>query len=318
MAPGPGQLAVVGTPVHAAQAAAPDRPASASAGTSLKAQFYKDVLESSPTVDWFEVHPENYMVEGGPLLRHLEAIRRDYPLSLHGVGMSLGSCEPPASNHLDRLAALVDRFQPFVVSEHLSWSRTNDAFFADLLPLPMTREALATVSANLARAQDHLGRALLIENPSAYLQFRDQEIPEPEFLSELVQRTGCGLLLDVNNLFVSASNQAFDPIAWLDSIDLQAVEEIHLAGHAIDRASGPCIRIDDHGSPVPDGVWNLYRVVVQRCGPTPTLIERDANLPPLQDLVDEAQMAGRIMRDLVAGSAGGRPSPDGAARARLG
>lgn len=310
---------MAGTPVDAALAAASDRPASASAGIGLKAQFYKEVIESSPTVDWFEVHPENYMVEGGPPLRHLEVIRRDYPLSLHGVGMSLGSCEPPTSSHLDRLATLVDRFQPFVVSEHLSWSRTNDTFLADLLPLPMTREALTTVSANLARAQDHLGRALLIENPSAYLQFRDQEIPEPEFLSELVQRTGCGLLLDVNNLFVSASNQDFDAITWLDAIDLQAVEEIHLAGHAIDRASGSCIRIDDHGSPVPDEVWNLYRVVMQRRGPTPTLIERDANLPPLQDLVDEAQMAARIMRSLTASRADGRPSwtPDGAARAHL-
>ena len=307
------------TQADAAIATASDRPASGGAGIGLKAQFYLEVLESSPMVDWFEVHPENYMVEGGPPLRHLEAIRRDYPLSLHGVGMSLGSCEPPPASHLDRLAALVDRFQPFVVSEHLSWSRTGDAFFADLLPLPMTREALATVSANLARAQDHLGRALLIENPSAYLQFRDQEIPEPEFLSELAQRTGCGLLLDVNNLFVSACNQDFDPIAWLDAVDLQAVEEIHLAGHAIDQASGSCIRIDDHGSPVPNGVWELYRVVVQRRGPTPTLIERDANLPPLQDLVDEAQMAARMMRDLVADSTDGGPSraSDGAAHARL-
>ncbi len=310
---------MAGTPVDAALAAASDRPSSASAGIGLKAQFYNEVLESFPAVDWFEVHPENYMVEGGPPLRHLEAIRRDYPLSLHGVGMSLGSCEPPTSSHLDRLAALVDRFQPFVVSEHLSWSRTNDAFLADLLPLPMTREALATVSTNVARAQDHLGRAILIENPSAYLQFRDQEIPEPEFLSELVQRTGCGLLLDVNNLFVSARNQDFDPIAWLDAIDLQAVEEIHLAGHAIDEVNGSSIRIDDHGSPVPDGVWDLYRVVMQRRGPTPTLIERDANLPPLQDLVDEAHMAARIMRGLVAGNADGRPSrtANGAARTHL-
>ena len=174
-----------------------------------------------------------------------------------------------------------------------------DTFFADLLPLPLTHETLRTVSANVCRAQDHLGRTLLIENPSAYLQFSEPEIPEPEFLRELSRRTGCGLLLDVNNLFVSSFNQGFDPIEWLDAFDLEAVQEIHLAGHAVDRASGQAIRIDDHGSPVPADVWELYRTVIQRRGPTPTLIERDANLPQLRDLVAEAQLAARIMREHI-------------------
>ena len=267
------------------------------------------MLDTSPPLDWFEVHPENYMVEGGPPLRYLEAVRSDYPLSLHGVGMSLGSVEPPAPDHLDHLARLIDRFEPFVVSEHLSWSRTEDAFLADLLPVPMTREALATVSANVGRAQDRLGRALLVENPSAYLGFRDQDIPEPEFLSELARRTGCGLLLDVNNLFVSACNQGFDPVGWLDAFHLDAVEEIHLAGHAVDQANGHEIRVDDHGSPVPTGVWDLYRTVIRRRGPTPTLIERDANLPPLADLVAEARTAARIMRETAAGTGVDRSRP---------
>ncbi len=283
-----------------------------SAGIGLKAQFYQEVLDTSPPLDWFEVHPENYMVEGGPPLRYLEAIRGKYPLSLHGVGMSLGSVEPPARDHLEHLSGLIDRFEPFVVSEHLSWSRTEDAFLADLLPLPMTRETLATVSANVCRAQDHLGRALLVENPSAYLQFRDQDLPEPEFLSELARRTGCGLLLDVNNLFVSACNQGFDPITWLDAFHLEAVEEIHLAGHAVDQANGHSIRVDDHGSPVPTGVWDLFRTVIRRRGPTPTLIERDANLPPLADLVAEARTAVSVMRGTVADTGDDRSRPVGA------
>jgi len=295
--------------VEPASAAAPVRPFAQSSGIGLKAQFYKEVLDTSPPVDWFEVHPENYMIEGGPPLRYLEAIRSHYPLSLHGVGMSLGSVEPPLLSHLDRLSVLIDRFEPFVVSEHLSWSRIEDAFFADLLPLPLTRESLGIVSANVCRAQDRLGRTLLIENPSAYLQFSEPEIPEPEFLRELSQRTGCGLLLDVNNLFVSSFNQGFDPVAWLDAFELEAVEEIHLAGHAVDRASGQTIRIDDHGSPVPAGVWDLYRTVIQRRGPTPTLIERDANLPQLSDLVAEAQMAARIMLSHIAHVGDDRSSP---------
>ena len=229
--------------------------------------------------------------------------------------MSLGSVEPPTPDHLEHLSGLIDRFEPFVVSEHLSWSRTEDAFLADLLPLPMTRGALATVSANVCRAQDHLGRALLVENPSAYLQFRDQDIPEPEFLSELARRTGCGLLLDVNNLFVSACNQGFDPISWLDAFHLEAVEEIHLAGHAVDQANGHSIRVDDHGSPVPTGVWDLYRTVIQRRGPTPTLIERDANLPPLAELVAEAQTAVQVMRETIADTGDDRPRSVGAGAA---
>lgn len=266
----------------------------------LKAEYYRVVLETRPGVGWFEVHPENYMIEGGPPLRYLEAVRRDHPLSLHGVGMSLGSPDPPPRDHLDRFKALIERFEPFAVSEHLSWSRIGDRFFADLLPVPMTREALDVTAANVACAQDRLGRRLLVENPSTYLRFGHEEIPEPEFLTELSRRTGCGLLLDVNNLFVCASNHEFDPLAWLDAFALDAVEEIHLAGHAVDDADGWPLRVDDHGSPVIEEVWTLYREVIRRRGAVPTLIERDANLPPFEALLAEARQADRIAREALA------------------
>ena len=285
-----------------APAAAPDRtrPPPDRAGVGLKSEHYRTILESRPDLGWFEVHPENYMLEGGPPLRYLEAVRADYPLSLHGVGMSLGSCDPPPADHLGRLKSLVDRFEPFVVSEHLSWSRIGDRFLADLLPLPMTREALAVMAGNVARAQDHLGRRMLIENPSTYLEFGRVELSEPEFLAELVRRTGCGLLLDVNNLFVCAKNHAFDPRKWLDDFPLEAVEEIHVAGHAVDDADGHPMRVDDHGSPVIEEVWALYRDVIGRRGPVPTLIERDAKLPPFEDLIAEAHHADRVAREAVA------------------
>lgn len=270
----------------------------------LKAEHYRTVLDTRPAVGWFEVHPENYMLDGGPPLRYLEAVRRDYPLSLHGVGMSLGSCGPPPRDHLRRLKALADRFQPFAVSEHLSWSRAGDLFLADLLPVPMTREALAAMADNVARAQDFLQRRLLIENPSTYLRFAGEEVPEPEFLGELARRTGCGLLLDVNNLFVCARNHAFDPLAWLDAFALEAVEEIHVAGHAVDEAEGGRILVDDHGSPVIGEVWALYREALARRGAAvPTLVERDANLPPFEDLLAEARYADRVAREALGGPA---------------
>lgn len=284
-----------------APASAPDnsRPPPDRAGVGLKSEHYRTVLETRPDLGWFEVHPENYMLEGGPPLRYLEAIRADYPLSLHGVGMSLGSSDPPPLDHLERLKRLVERFEPFAVSEHLSWSRIGDRFLADLLPVPMTVEALDAMAANVARAQDHLGRRLLIENPSTYLEFGREEIPEPEFLTELVRRTGCGLLLDVNNLFVCSSNHAFDPRGWIDAYALEAVEEIHVAGHAVDDADGHPIRVDDHGSPVIEEVWSLYREVIGGRGPVPTLIERDANLPPFEELLAEAHHADRIAREPI-------------------
>ena len=300
-APSPAR-ASAGVPAAApvSTVSAPPRPLPGRTGVGLKAEHYRDVLETRVGPGWFEVHPENYMIEGGPPLRYLEAVRRDYPLSLHGVGMSLGSPDPPPREHLDRFRALIGRFDPFIVSEHLSWSRIGERFLADLLPLPMTREALDTMTANVARAQDHLGRRILIENPSTYLRFGREEIPEPEFLAELSRRTGCGLLLDVNNLFVCASNHEFDPLAWLDAFALDAVEEVHVAGHAVDEADGRPLRVDDHGSPVIEEVWALYREVIRRRGVVPTLVERDSDLPPFEALLAEARYADRIAREALA------------------
>jgi uncharacterized protein (UPF0276 family) len=251
-------------------------------------------MATRPPVGWFEVHAENYM-GGGPALRALEAVRRDYPVSLHGVGLSLGSAEGLDGGHLDRLRSLVDRLEPVLVSEHLSWSVAGGVYLNHLLPLPYREETLEVVARHVARAQDRLERSLLIENPSSYLRFRHSTIPEPEFLGELARRTGCGLLCDVNNVYVSSQNLAFDPDAWLDALPAGAVGEIHLAGHAVNHPGGRAVLIDDHGSRVTGAVWDLYARAVARFGLTPTLIEWDTNLPALEILLDEASIATGVL-----------------------
>ncbi|WP_281300262.1 MULTISPECIES: DUF692 domain-containing protein [unclassified Iodidimonas] len=275
--------------------AQPEKPMPHCAGVGLKVEHYRDVLNGRPDLGFFEVHPENYMLAGGPRLQALEGIRAHYPLSLHGVGASLGSKDPVDRDHLERLKALQDRFEPFVVSEHLSWSRFEDHFLSDLLPMPLTRDALTAMAANVGRMQDALGRTILIENPSTYLEFAHAEMSEPDFLNELVKETGCGLLLDINNIHVCASNHGFDPHAYLAAIPGSAIGEIHMAGHAIDRYGARDIRIDTHGAPICDDVWALYDHAIGLFGPRPTLIERDDNLPPFADLLAEAQKAERIM-----------------------
>jgi uncharacterized protein (UPF0276 family) len=272
---------------------------SSSCGIGLRAPHVAELLERRPAVDWLEIHAENYM-GGGPAVRSLERLRADYPLSVHGVGLSLGSAEGIDGAHLERLARLVERLQPALVSEHLSWSVTGGAYLNHLLPLPYTDEALDVLCANVARAQDRLGRRLLVENPSGYLRFRDSSIPEPEFLNALARRTGCGLLCDVNNVYVTCCNLGDDAAAWLDSLDAAAVAEIHLAGHAVNRlgegdADGRTVLIDDHGSPVADPVWRLFDHARRRFGATPTLIEWDTDVPALDVLLDEAAKARRRM-----------------------
>ncbi|MCB2102128.1 MAG: DUF692 domain-containing protein [Rhodobacterales bacterium] len=262
-------------------------------GVGLKPRHYDRVLADGPDLGWFEVHTENYMGDGGPPHRYLTAIRERYPLSLHGVGLSLGSAEAPDARHLARIRALVDRYEPGLVSEHLSWSIAGGTFSNDLLPLPYTEETLAVVARNIDIAQDALGRTLLVENPSTYLQFADSTIPEPDYLAELARRTGCGILLDVNNLYVCAMNHGFDPIPPLDALAAGPVGEIHLAGHALRRHRGQEIRIDDHGSPVIDPVWALYERVLARTGPVPTLIEWDTDVPEFHVLLDQAEQARR-------------------------
>ncbi len=232
---------------------------------------------------------------GGPAVRALDEIRGRYPLSLHGVGLSLGSAEGVDRRHLGRLRALVERLEPALVSEHLSWSVAGGAYLNHLLPLPYTEEALDVVCRNVDRVQGELGRAILVENPSTYLRFADSPIPEPEFLTELARRTGCGLLCDVNNVFVSAHNLGWDAAAYLDALPAEKVAEIHLAGHAANDADGQVILIDDHGSRVPENVWALFRRALTRFGPLPTLVEWDTDIPSLDVLLGEAREADRLL-----------------------
>ena len=267
----------------------------ASAGIGLRFQHHREVRDTRPDVAWLEVHSENYMGGGTPVA-YLEAIRRDYPVSFHGVGLSLGSAERIDDVHLDRLDRLIGRFEPDLVSEHLSWSLAGGIYLADLLPLPMTEEALDIVCRNVDAAQDRLGRRILIENPSTYLKFRHSSIPEWEFLAAVASRTGCGLLCDVNNIYVSACNHGWDPVTYLRALPRHAIGEIHLAGHAVrEVGNGVVLRIDDHGSRVCSEVWSLYRDALALFGPVPTLIEWDTNVPPLEVLLAEARRAERFL-----------------------
>jgi uncharacterized protein len=268
----------------------------AAAGIGLRFAHHELVLQARPAVAWFEVHAENFF-GGGAQRRVLENVRRDYPLSLHGVGLSLGSAEALDGEHLQRLAALVRSVEPGLVSEHLSWSVVGGQYLADLLPLPMTEEALDVVCRHVEQAQAALQRRILIENPSTYLQFRHSSIPEWEFLAAVAQRTGCGLLCDVNNIFVSASNHGWDAHRYLQGLPAAAVEEIHLAGHAVRVLDdGSTLRIDDHGACVAAEVWALYVQALRHFGARPTLIEWDTDIPAFEVLLDEASQASRLMR----------------------
>ena len=263
------------------------------AGLGFKPQHFDEAV-ASPAADlWFEVHAENYMVEGGPRLAMLEALRHDHSLSLHGVGMSLAGAADPDADHLAALKRLVDRFQPALVSEHLAWSRLDGRCFPDLLPVPRTNEVLARCAANIGRVQDALGRQILIENPTHYLALRDHSWSETSFLAELARRTGCGLLIDVNNVAVGAHNLGYDPAGWLAEIPAKYVGEIHLAGHSLD-AEGSLL-IDSHDEPVSDQVWRLFSQFIDRIGPRATLIERDGNVPAFAELMAERSRAQSVI-----------------------
>lgn len=265
-------------------------------GIGFRAPHQAEFQEARPALGWVEVHAENYMDEG-PSLGHLLALRRDYGVSLHGVGLSLGSAEGLDRAHLARFARLVEQAEPFLVSDHLSWSVTGGTYLNDLLPLPYTEESLAVVSRNVSAVQDVLRRSILIENPSRYLRFRHSPIGEPEFLAELVRRTGCGLLCDVNNVYVSATNLGEDPWSYLAALPREAVAEIHLAGHSADLSRGRPLLIDDHGGPVSEPVWQLYRRALELFGAVPSLVEWDTNLPALPVLLAEADRARLVARD---------------------
>ena len=259
------------------------------AGIGFKPEHYREALAAPAAGLWFEVHAENYMVAGGPRLAMLERIREMRPLSLHGVGMSLAGAAEPDPDHLAALKRLVDRFEPALVSEHLAWSRLDGRCFPDLLPVPRTNQVLRQAVDNIARVQDALGRPILIENPTHYLDLRDHRWSETSFLVEIARRSGCGLLIDVNNVVVGAHNLGFDPIAWLDAIPAGLIGEIHLAGHVLDDEGS--LLIDSHDAPVSETVWALFDALVERVGRKPTLIERDGNLPPFADLMRERDRA---------------------------
>jgi uncharacterized protein (UPF0276 family) len=261
------------------------------AGIGLRTPHVKRVLAERPPIGWFEVHSENYFADGGTVLAALDRIRVDYPLSLHGVGMSLGSTDPLDTTHIAKLKRLIERCDPFLVSEHLCWSGAGGRHLNDLLPLPYTEEALAHVCRRVAELQDRLGRSIAVENVSSYVGFAAATIPEWEFVAAVVRRTGCRLLLDVNNIYVNATNHAFDAEHYLAAMSAEAIAEIHLAGF---DASGPCL-IDTHGAPVASDVWALYARAVARYGPRPTLIEWDVDIPPLETLLAEAATAQSIL-----------------------
>jgi hypothetical protein len=259
-----------------------------SVGIGLRFPHVAEIAATRPRLGFLEVHAENYMRETAALDRLLE-LRRDYPVSIHGVALSLGSAEDIDRIHLGRLKALIERLEPMLVSEHLAWSAIGGAYLNDLLPLPYTEETLEIFCRHVGEAQETLGRRLLIENPSSYLRFRHSTIPEAEFLSETARRTGCGVLCDVNNIYVSATNFRFDPIAYLDALPAQAIGEIHLAGHH--AAEDLDVLIDDHGSRVAQPVWELYGQALRRFVTVPTLIEWDTNIPALEILLEEARHA---------------------------
>ncbi|WIW90456.1 DUF692 domain-containing protein (plasmid) [Sphingobium sp. V4] len=259
-------------------------------GLGLRKEHYAGFLDHHVAVDFLEVISENFMVEGGRPRRILRDIRARYPVALHGVSMSIGSADGLDRAYLARLRALVDDIEPLFVSDHLSWSRIEGFSSHDLLPLPYTQEALDIVSANIDRAQNALGRAMLIENPSTYIDFAPADMTEWQFIDALCARTGCGLLLDVNNVFVSACNHCFDPVAYLDAVPHRHVRQIHLAGHS----QGDHLLIDTHDQPVPSSVWQLFAHVLPKLGPVATMIERDDAIPPLVDLLAELSTARRI------------------------
>jgi uncharacterized protein (UPF0276 family) len=265
-----------------------------SVGVGLKPAHYRDALTCSAPGFWVEVHPENYMTPGGPRHAWLTAMRRSHPVSMHGVGLSLGGPDRPDAGHLGALLNLVGRYEPFLVSEHLAWSAYQGEHFGDLLPFPYTRAALDRFCDHVDEVQEALGRKILIENPALYVALRS-EVGEPEFLAELVRRTGCGLLLDVNNVHVTAANLGRDPHRYIAALPADAVEEIHVAGHAPDEA-GTGLLIDNHGAPVSGAVWRLYAHALKHTGPVPTLIERDTALPPFAELMAERDRAEAILQ----------------------
>lgn len=263
-------------------------------GIGLRAPHLAEISNDRPSIGFLEIHAENYLAPT-QALRTVERLRCDYPLSVHAVGLSLGSVDGLDEVHLDRVAALVERVEPMLVSDHLSWSSLGGRYYNDLLPLPYTEEALAVVVRNVQRLQERLRRPVSIENPSCYLGFRHSTLSEPQFLAEVVRRSGCGILLDANNVVVTAHNLRLDPAGWLEELPVHAVTEYHLAGHAVNDADGEPVLIDDHGSRIGDRVFELFGEMVHQYGRRPTLVEWDTDIPALDVLLGEARRAARVL-----------------------
>lgn len=268
-------------------------------GLGLRTEHYRDFAESPQRVDWLEIISENYMVAGGKPLHFLDRIRRDYPMVMHGVSLSIGSTDPVDFDYLKQLKALAARVEPAWVSDHLCWTGSGAINLHDLLPLPYTEQCLQHVADRIARTQDYLGRPLVMENASTYVAYRCDEMSEWDFIAKLVARTGCELLLDVNNVYVSSVNHGFDPRAYIDAVPAASVRQIHLAGH---EDHGDYI-IDTHDHPIVDPVWDLYAYTIERLGFVPTMIERDDNIPPLAELVAELDVAREVARAALAARA---------------
>lgn len=290
-----------GVPLHQPRSSLPP-----GAGIGLKQQHVRELLEARPAVAFLEVHAENYMTAGGASHWDLTRLRERYPLSIHGVGLSIGSAAGLDDAHLDRLTTLLNRYEPASFSEHLAWSSHDGTFFNDLLPVPFNCAFLRRICRHVDQVQSRLGRRILIENPATYVEFECSEIPEAEFLSELVRSTGCGLLLDVSNAYLSAINHGRDLDTYIDALPLDAVGEVHVAGFAEDTDDlGARLLIDTHGAPIDAAVWSLLGALLRRIGAVPVLIERDNNVPPLLELLQEAEQAARLLAACDANSVAG-------------
>jgi uncharacterized protein (UPF0276 family) len=267
------------------------------AGIGFKPVHFEEAIACPAAGLWFEIHAENYMVAGGPRVAMLETLRSERPLSLHGVGLSLAGAESVDPAHLTRLRALVDRIEPFLVSEHLAWSRIGETCLPDLLPVPRTTEALLCLIRNIDQTQEALGRQILIENPSHYIPLSNHDWEEPAFLRELSRRTGCGLLIDINNVWVSANNLGFSPQRYVDALPFDAIAEIHIAGHRPDAIYSDALLIDSHDAPVTEPVWRLLDGLLSHVGEVPVLLERDGDVPPFSELLAERERAAAYLAD---------------------
>ncbi len=282
--------------LQALSSSPPDRPFYDPVGIGLRSPHYQEILDTSPDIGWIEVHPENYFC-GGIHRHYLDQISKKYPISLHAVGLSLGADQDVDKNHLEQFKELIDIYKPFIISDHVSWSASGNAHLNDLLPLPYNKETLERLKKNVAQTQDYFGQQILVENPSTYIAFKDNIMPEYDFMNLLCEKSGCGMLLDINNIYVQCHNHNLDAYEYIENIEGKYVQEIHMAGHISKQVGDNNILVDTHNQLVCEDVWHLYKHAIKKLGSVPTLIEWDQDFPPLKTLVDEAARARNVIRD---------------------